>query len=152
MFSGEGCGVDALGTQGTQNLRTSAVLAGSDILEVVGGPVEDVAVDMVYLHLVELSLPVEIGGPWTDPREGDEFVAVHIVEMAHKGINVSPPTIVASSAWRTTSRTEIILDFVEYPSVVGKDSIADGEESPVARAVEGFDDWTSPHDSTVDES
>lgn len=49
-------------------------------------------------------------------------------------------------------RWKIGFYLAEYPSAVGKDSIADGEESPVARAVEGFDGRTSSDDGAIDES
>ena len=64
-------------TEETQETGSFAVLSGGDVLQIVGRPVEDVAVEVINDHVIRTR---------TEPSRCHKEMTVFVLKIAHEGV------------------------------------------------------------------
>lgn len=114
LVAGHLPGVASDGAEHAQQSGTLVVLSRGDVLEVVGRPVEDVAVEVINLHAL---------WPWANPREGDESVAESAAKVSHTRVYIAAYAVMASPSGCAHGRAEERLDLMEHPAVIGENGV-----------------------------
>ena len=88
----------------TEDDRPFAVFRRSDVLEVVGTPIEDIAVEVVNLHRDSIPFGRDNDRSRSEPRECHQFVTELFVIPPHDGIDATTPAVVTMPTRGTHGR------------------------------------------------